>query len=92
MTEELWSQENLQQFTAAKIGPLVLYLSHESNQENGSVLEVGGGFQAKIRWQKSEGTFFPNAFTAEDVASRWAEITTFDRTNSYPTSMSEALQ
>ena len=36
------------------IVPLVAYLAHESNQETGSVFEVGGGFVAKLRWQRAE--------------------------------------
>lgn len=38
--------------------PLVAYLAHESNKENGSVFEVGGGFVSKLRWQRAEGSFF----------------------------------
>ena len=34
--------------------PLVAYLCHESNKENGSVYEVGGGFVSKLRWQRTE--------------------------------------
>jgi len=33
--------------------PLVAYLAHESNKETGNVYEVGGGFVAKLRWQRS---------------------------------------
>ena len=34
--------------------PLVAYLCHESCEESGSVFEVGGGFVAKLRWQRAE--------------------------------------
>lgn len=34
--------------------PLVVALCHESNKENGSTLESGGGWCAKLRWQRSE--------------------------------------
>lgn len=37
--------------------PLVAYLAHESNKENGSVFEVGGGFVSKLRWQRAEVIF-----------------------------------
>lgn len=48
--------------------------------------EVGGGFVAKLRWQRSEGSFFdPEKMSPEDVASKMKEISDFNRTNDYPT-------
>lgn len=34
--------------------PLVAYLCHDTTTETGSVFEVGGGFVAKLRWQRTE--------------------------------------
>ena len=34
--------------------PLVAYLCHEDCKENGGLFEVGGGFVAKLRWQRTE--------------------------------------
>lgn len=39
---------------ASLVVPLVAYLTHESSKENGNVYEVGGGFVAKLRWQRTE--------------------------------------
>lgn len=33
--------------------PMVAVLVHESCKENGSILECGGGWQSKLRWQRS---------------------------------------
>lgn len=42
---------------------------------------------AKLRWQRTEGSFFdPNNMTPEEVAKKFAEISSFDRKNDYPTS------
>jgi len=66
--------------------PLVAYLSHETNKETGNVYEVGGGFVAKLRWQRSEGSFFdPEKMSPEDVAAKIAEISDFNRKCDYPT-------
>jgi hypothetical protein len=53
---------------------------------------VGGGFHAKLRYQKSEGHFFSGNFTAEDVAAHWGDVTSFERENGYPTGMGDVLQ
>jgi len=67
--------------------PLVAYLCHDSCEETGSVFEVGGGFVAKLRWQRTEGAFFnPSNMTPEDVVKRWDNITNFDKNCDYPTS------
>lgn len=34
--------------------PFVGYLAHEGNRESGGLYSVGGGYVAKIRWQRSE--------------------------------------
>ena len=37
--------------------PLVAYLCHDTCTETGSVFEVGGGYVAKLRWQRTEVLF-----------------------------------
>ncbi len=53
---------------AEYVAPLVVYLCHESNDETGSLFEVGGGWVGKVRWQKSSGAVVVKngQMTAED--------------------------
>jgi multifunctional beta-oxidation protein len=37
------------------IAPLVAYLGHPANKENGSIFEVGAGHVSKYRWERSQG-------------------------------------
>lgn len=69
MLESVMPPDFLKLVTPALVVPLVAYLCHETCEENGSVFEVGGGFVAKLRWQRAEGAFFePTTMTPESVA------------------------
>ena len=54
MLETVMPPDILKTVQPELVVPLVAYLCHESCQENGSVFEVGGGFVAKLRWQRTE--------------------------------------
>ena len=41
------------------VAPLVARLCHEESEETGSVFEVGGGFYAKLRWERAVGQDLP---------------------------------
>jgi NAD(P)-dependent dehydrogenase (short-subunit alcohol dehydrogenase family) len=92
MTEDVMSKEILSLLTPEKVVPLVMFLCHEKNQENGGLFEVAGGFIARLRWQRAQGSFFSGEFTPEDVVEKWAEVTGFDRVNDYPLAMTDTLQ
>jgi hypothetical protein len=92
MTETVFPKEVLDKLHPRYIVPLVGYLCHESSQENGQLFEIGGGYIAKIRWQRAEGSFFESGFTAEDVKAKMSEIGNFDRTCDYPTSSADVFK
>ena len=50
MTETVFPKEVLEKLDPKNIVPLVAYLAHDSNTENGSTFEVGGGYISKVRW------------------------------------------
>jgi 3-hydroxyacyl-CoA dehydrogenase/3a,7a,12a-trihydroxy-5b-cholest-24-enoyl-CoA hydratase len=85
MTETVLSKEILEKLKVDYIVPLVAYLTHESNSETGSVFELGGRWVSKVRWQRSEGEFFPGKFTPEEVRDKLHKITDFSKGEvSYP--------
>jgi multifunctional beta-oxidation protein len=53
MLETVMPPDVLKNVKASLVIPLVAYLTHESCTETGSLYEVGGGFVAKLRWQRS---------------------------------------
>eukprot|EP00058_Branchiostoma_floridae_P005318 XP_002590806.1 hypothetical protein BRAFLDRAFT_125738 [Branchiostoma floridae] len=70
MTATVLPQEVLDMLNPSYIAPLVMYLCHESCQENGGLFEVGGGWISKLRWQRTQGAMVgrPNkTMTPEDA-------------------------
>jgi 3-hydroxyacyl-CoA dehydrogenase/3a,7a,12a-trihydroxy-5b-cholest-24-enoyl-CoA hydratase len=60
------------------VTPTVVLLCHEDSTVTGRLFEVGGGWICETRWEQTEGVFFKQAFSAEDVQARWAEATSFE--------------
>jgi hypothetical protein len=61
------------------IAPVVAYLCHESSAVNGELFELGAGWVARVRWQRSKGHSFPltGPIQPEDVVANWAKIEDF---------------
>lgn len=71
------------------VTPVVGYLCHQDTQENGGIYEAGGGFIAKLRWERSPGAVFKTdeSFVPSAVGAKWEEITNFENQNEYPSSV-----
>jgi NAD(P)-dependent dehydrogenase (short-subunit alcohol dehydrogenase family) len=101
MTENLLSEELLAQMDPKHVTPIVTYLAHESNTNNGQVYEIGGGWYSAMRWQRSEGVVLggrPEGSTedrvasVEDIAANMGAISDFSRGQvAYPTSPTDAI-
>jgi 3-hydroxyacyl-CoA dehydrogenase/3a,7a,12a-trihydroxy-5b-cholest-24-enoyl-CoA hydratase len=92
MTETVLSPELIEALSAKYVAPLVAYLAHESCEETGGVFEVGAGYIAKLRWQRTEGKAFDfDKITPESIAENWEEITSFERENDYPEALTDTL-
>lgn len=81
MTESVMPPEMLEHLKPEYVAPLVLYLCHESCEETGGLFEVGAGFIAKLRWERSKGVIFKtdNTFTPGTVLSEWKKVNDFSK-------------
>lgn len=79
MTETVLPPEILQNLKPEFVAPLVLFLANENTEEAGSLFEVGAGYVAKLRWERSQGAIFKtdNTFTPAAVQNKWSQILDF---------------
>ncbi|CAO3689822.1 unnamed protein product [Rhizopus stolonifer] len=80
MTATVMPPEMVEAFKPEYVAPVVAYLGHSSNEETGGIFEVGSGWVAQVRWQRTGGVGFPanRTLTPEQVAEAWGRITDFD--------------
>jgi 3-hydroxyacyl-CoA dehydrogenase/3a,7a,12a-trihydroxy-5b-cholest-24-enoyl-CoA hydratase len=93
MTETVLPPALIEALRPEFVSPLVARLVHESSEDTGGLYEVGGGFIAKLRWERSTGKTFRlgRGFTVEDVDAAWKDITQFDKTT-HPESIAASMQ
>jgi hypothetical protein len=87
MTETVLPKEVLENIKPEYVAPFVGFLCHESCEETGGLYEVGAGYIAKLRWQRSAGHLFPlKEFTIENIKANIEKINDFEKDPVYPTS------
>ena len=93
MTETVMPPALVEALKPELVSPLVARLVHASNEDTGGLYEVGGGFFAKLRWERSSGKTFRlgRAVAIEDVDAAWQDITRFARTT-HPETIGASLQ
>lgn len=92
LTETIMPPALLENLKPEAVSPLVAWLCHEECEETKGLFEVGAGFIAKLRWERTAGHAFPlgRAFNVNDVARKWAAVTDFSE-STHPTNTNEAL-
>lgn len=82
MTRSIMPEEMVQAFKPEQVAPLVVALCSDRVPESptGGLFEVGSGWHARTRWQRSGGHGFPVDvnLTPEAVVKVWSDITNFD--------------
>ncbi|MFP5430900.1 MAG: SDR family oxidoreductase [Gammaproteobacteria bacterium] len=93
MTETIMPADVVARLKPEYVSPLVLWLCSDANaDQTGGIYEVGAGYMARLRWQRTRGMAFPLAagITVEDVARHWDRITDFGDAT-HPASGQEAM-
>ncbi|XP_072453245.1 peroxisomal multifunctional enzyme type 2 [Notamacropus eugenii] len=81
MTQTVMPQDLLDALKPDYVAPLVLWLCHDSCEENGSLFEVGAGWIGKLRWERTLGAIVRQKnqpVTPEAVKANWSKICDFD--------------
>ena len=93
LTETILPKELTDALRPEYVSPLVAWLAHEKCEETGGLFEVGGGFFAKLRWERTEGQLFRvgRNITPELVEKVWPTIIDFGK-STHPTDVTKALQ
>ena len=93
LTETVMPKEVVDALTPEYVSPVVLYLGHEDCQETGGLFEVGGGFVAKLRWERTAGKIWKlgRAITPENIAQAWPDITNFSGAT-HPENITASMQ
>ena len=91
MTETVMPPEMLQLLKPDYVAPFVVFLSSSQCNENGSLFEIGGGFAAKMRIQRSEGIIMntsKESFNLAEIESKFEKVFDFSKSK-YPNAITD---
>nr|XP_020006792.1 peroxisomal multifunctional enzyme type 2 [Castor canadensis] len=80
MTQTVMPGDLVEALKPDYVAPLVLWLCHESCEENGGLFEVGAGWIGKLRWERTLGAIVRQRnllMTPEAVKANWEKICDF---------------
>ena len=88
MTATIMPPDLVEKLSPEYVAPLVAFLSHEINETTGKIFEIGGGWIACTRRERTRGKTFPlnRILLPEDIRNHWNEIIDKNQGVEYPTS------
>lgn len=91
LLETISSPEMVAALSPDYVVPLVVKLCTQGNTETSGLFEVGAGWMAKLRWERSRGIAFARdaVITAEMVDQAWSKIIDFSDAD-HPANLQEA--
>jgi hypothetical protein len=93
MTATVMPAEVVEALSPDYVAPFVAFLAHDSCGENGGLFEVGAGYIAKQRWQRTAGVQYNvKGLTPEKVAAQWNKVTDFSTGATNPESNQEMME
>jgi NAD(P)-dependent dehydrogenase (short-subunit alcohol dehydrogenase family) len=78
LTEGVLPKEVTDALKPEYVTPAVILLTHQDSTTTGKLFEVGGGWVCQTRWEQTQGVFFQNEFTAEELLANWDQATSFE--------------
>jgi 3-hydroxyacyl-CoA dehydrogenase/3a,7a,12a-trihydroxy-5b-cholest-24-enoyl-CoA hydratase len=92
LTETVMPPDMLKNLKPEYVSPLVSYLCHESCTETGGLFEVGCGWFAKLRWERTNGLGLPvGNISAESISEGWSTVVDFSENTAHPSGTQEAM-
>lgn len=74
------------------VAPFVGYLCLEDCQESGNVFEIGSGWCAQVKWQRSAGHKFAlTNLNLETINDKWSKVISFEVGSTYPSTPQESF-
>mgnify|MGYP003706693321 CR=1 FL=1 len=93
MTATVMPEEVLKTLAPDYVAPFVAFLASEQCNDNGALYEVGAGYIARQRWQRSAGVQYDvQKLTPEAIASQWSKVGDFSQGATFPQSNQEFLE
>jgi NAD(P)-dependent dehydrogenase (short-subunit alcohol dehydrogenase family)/putative sterol carrier protein len=92
MTATIMPEDVVKALSPEYVAPLVAFLVSEENKNNGQLFEVGAGWVAKLRWERSSGALFPvdKDLSIEDIKTHWDVVSDFSSPD-HPSKLEDSM-